>query len=106
MPSDVALASLSSSPSCMQDELALVKEELAQVKEDLRPLRQELLEEATKQAQGARNDRLLDALEAKIRPLATKEQMLLEEEHAMRLKAQATGEQLFQLACHAVVPWS
>ena len=29
--------------------------------------------------------------------------MLLEEQHAVRLKAQATGEQSFQLACHAVV---
>ena len=80
----------------MQDQLALVREQLAQVRQDLRPLRKELHEEAAKQAQGARNDRLLDALEAQIHPLAVEEQMLLEEQHAMRLKAQATGEQSFQ----------
>ena len=80
----------------MQDELALVREQLAQVREHLRPLHKELHEEATKQAQGAQNGRLLDALEAQIRPLAAEERMLLEEEHAMRLKARATGEQSFQ----------
>ena len=87
----------------MQVELALVREELAQVKEQLHPLRQELHEEAAKQAQGARNDRLLDALEAMIRPLAAKEQMLLEEEHAAkRLKAQAS-KQSFQSSFFAVI---
>ena len=89
MPSAVALASLTSSPSCLQDELALVKEEL-------RPLRQQLREAAAKQE---RNDRLLSALEHEIRPLVTKEQVLLEKEHAKQLEAQATGEQSFQSAC-------
>ena len=77
----------------MQDELALVREEL-------RPLRQQRREELAKQE---RDDRLLDALDDDIRPLAVEEQMLLEEERAMRLNAQATGEQLFQSACLAVV---
>ena len=76
----------------MQDELAQVREELARVGEELRPLRQQRREELAKLK---RVDRLLDALDDDIRPLAAKEKMLMEEERAMRLKAQATGEQSF-----------
>ena len=87
----------------MQDELALVRDQLAQVRKQLRPLPQRLFEEAAKQAHGARNHRLLGALEAQIRPLAAEEKMVLEQEHAIRCKAQAAGEQSSQSACHAVV---
>ncbi len=77
----------------MQDELALVREEL-------RPLRQQRREELAKQE---RDGRLLDALDDDIRPLAAKEQMLLEEERAKQLEAHPPGEQACQSACLTVV---
>ena len=77
----------------MQDELALTRQ-------DLRHAQQQLLKEAAEQEP---NQVLVKACEHLIHNLTAREERLMEEAHAMRLEARAPGEQLFQLACHAVV---
>ena len=67
----------------MQDELTLTRQ-------DLRHAQQQLLTEAAKQKP---NLQLAKACEDSIRSLTASEERLMEEARAMRLKAQATGEQ-------------
>ena len=81
-PSAFALAFVMSSHAWMQDELALTRQ-------DLRNAQQQLLIEAAKQEPRAL---LVKAYEDAICNLTAREERLM-----------ATGEQSFQLACHAVV---
>ena len=82
MSAAVALAFVMDSQAWMQDELALTRQ-------DLRNAQQQLLIEAAKQEPRAL---LVKAYEDAIRNLTAREERLM-----------ATGEQSFQLACHAVV---
>ena len=69
-----------------------MQDELARVSEQLELLCLQRREEASKQAQ---NGRLLDILDEDVRRMAADKQRLLE--------GQATGQQSFLLACHAVL---
>ena len=72
----------------MQDELTLTRQ-------DLRHAQQQLLTEAAKQEPRAL---LVKAYEEAIRNLTAREERLMEEARAMRLDAQAPGEQSYQSA--------
>ena len=77
----------------MQDELTLTRQ-------DLRQVQQQLLEEAAKQEPRAL---LVEAYKETICNLTAREERLMEEARAMRLEAQAPGEQACQSACRTVV---
>ena len=77
----------------MQDELALTRQ-------DLRGAQQQLLIEAAKQEPRAP---LVKAYEEAIRNLTAREERLMEEARAMRLEAQAPGEQACESAF--VIQW-
>ena len=78
----------------MQDELALVRQ-------DLHHAQQQLFREAAKQE--PKDFQLMKVYEQAIRNLTAREERLMEEARAMRLEAQAPGEQACQSACHTVV---
>ena len=92
MPSAVASVFVIKSHACIQDELALTRQHLHHVQ-------QQLLEEAAKQEPKVM---LMKVYEASIRNLTAREGRLMDEARAMRLEAQATGEQSFHSACLAV----
>ena len=93
MPSAVALAVVLNSQACMQDELALIRQELRLVQQKRR-------EEGAKQEP---NDQLVNIFAEDIKNLTAREERLMEEARAMRLEAQAPGEQACQSACLTVV---
>ena len=78
----------------MQDELALVRQ-------DLHHAQQQLFREAAKQE--PKDFQLMKVYEEAIRNLTAREERLMEEARAMRLDAQAPGEQSYQSACLTMV---
>ena len=78
----------------MQDELALVRQ-------DLHHAQQQLFREAAKQE--PKDFQLMKVYEEAIRNLTAREERLMEEARAMRLEAQAQGEQACQSAY--IVQW-
>ena len=69
-------------------------------RQDLRHVQQQLLEEAAKQEPTAL---LMEVYKDTICNLTAREERLMEEARAMRLEAQAPGEQACQSACLTVV---